>query len=144
MNRYTALIAITLLSSACGASSPEQDYDQCVQQAAQAPTATGVEAATQNCVERYGREAAALKKEVQLNSADVSHYIYWDGWEFQQGKLPENFQKKNYQTHVIARFDVPVCKVSLPNEMAKDIFPVAGSEMKFDNEISKQMLEACR
>lgn len=144
MNRYTALISITLLSSACGSSSPEKEYDECVQQAAQAPTATGVEAATQNCVERYGRDAAAVKKEVRLNSADGSHNIYWNGWEFEQGKLPQNFQNKSYKTHVIARFDVPVCKVSLPNEMAEDIFPVAGSAMNFDSRISKQMLEACR
>lgn len=113
--------------TACSDGSSESDYEQCVQQAAQSPTAAGVNAALASCTQRFRRNKLVEQKSASRDAQGTVAKAYWDGWTFQRGSLPDALRGKGYKIYSVARFGVQVCEVAVPAEMGKVLFDESGA-----------------
>jgi hypothetical protein len=120
-----AFLAGALVS--CSKATPDREYDECIQNAAQLPTATGVKIASVNCERRFTEQGQAAKAVASDSSAGTIANAYWDGWNFQSGKIPDRLKDKGYRIFSVARYGVAVCDVALPEAMGKELFNEDGS-----------------
>lgn len=135
-----SLLPVALVS--CSKTTPDSEYDECIQDAAQLPTATGVEIASANCERRYMEEGKAERAVASDSSAGTIAHAYWDGWNFQSGKIPDRLKSKEYKSFSVGRFGVEVCEVTLPEAMGKELFNEDGS-FKENETLISELVEIC-
>lgn len=128
--RTCVILNIAFLAGAlvsCSKATPDSEYDECIQNAAQLPTATGVKIASANCERRFTVQGQAEKAVASDSSAGTISNAYWDGWNFQSGKIPDRLKDKGYRIFSVARYGVAVCDVALPEAMGKELFNEDGT-----------------
>lgn len=143
MRRILEIALITVALTACQNSSPDSAYDNCIQEAAQSPTATGVQAATANCHQRYTQNSEARQAAITDMSAGTVVNAYWDGWNFQSGELPAALKDKGYRIYSVGRYGVNICDVALPEAMGEALFNDDGSFKKNEG-LNTELVEICR
>jgi hypothetical protein len=142
MKRLILISVLTFPLFSCDNKSPDREYDECIQKAAQLPTATGVNIASQNCAHRYLEKDQAEKSAASVRSAGNVAHAYWDGWNFQSGEIPNSLKGKGYRIYSVARYGVLVCEVALPEAMGKALFNEDGS-FKQAETLNSDLVKIC-
>ena len=143
MRRILEVAFLTGALTACQNSSSDSAYDNCIQEAAQSPTATGVQAASANCHYRFTQNSEARQAANSDKEAGTVVNAYWDGWNFQPGDLPAALKDKGYRIFSVGRYGVVICDVALPEAMGEALFNDDGS-FKNSEGLNKDLVEICR
>jgi hypothetical protein len=120
----------TLMLGGCGS----QTVEECLADAAKAPTEQGVRVAATACYERRNREKKEASKTMFSASStkirDIC-YVYWDGVKWQPGKT-EGDEFKRFSRD---RYGVELVEIAIPAKM-NDTFNIAekvGEKVKNDD-----------
>lgn len=137
----TGLCASLSLQS-CNTSTND-NYENCLRSASEANTAVGVNTATAACNIKYQRESQQQRAEqLKSQSATISN-VYWDGWSFKKGTLPEGFNNKGYRIYTFARYGVVTCEAAMPEEMGNQIGNTGDQIDPRNNPQHHQLWQAC-
>lgn len=113
-------VCASLSLSSCNTSA-DDNYEICLQNASKANTAVGVNTATVACNMKYQREGQQQRIEQLKNQSGTISNVYWDGWSFKTGTLPDGFKNRGYRIYTLARYGVVTCEAAMPEEMGNQI-----------------------
>jgi hypothetical protein len=112
----TAIVFSTLALSGCAPS----NLENCLADAAKAPTESGVALAANSCHQKFSPE---LKKEPKVpfftseNKTRNLCYVYWDGVRWKEGKTKGD----DFRRYRRAKYGVELVEISIPRAMTDSL-----------------------
>jgi hypothetical protein len=129
ITRLGALALIAIMLHGCGS----QTVEECLADAAKAPTEQGVNVAATACYQKHHREEKATSKSAYSASGTKIRdmcYVYWDGVKWQSGRTEGDAFKRFSRD----RYGVELVEIAIPTKMS-DTFHIAekvGEKVKND------------
>ena len=113
---WTAIAASALSLTGCAPSNRED----CLADAAKAPTESGVSLAADSCVRQFPSELRTSPQAPPIASENKTRelcYVYWDGGRWKKGKSEGDLFKR----FMASRYGVELIEISIPLKMVDDL-----------------------